>query len=292
MTDAHSLFQQHRPRLFSLAYRMLGTREEAEDAVQEAFTRFLGADRQGVQSAEAYLLRTTAHTCVQRLRALAVRRQSLPRLWLPEPLCSEGEAGQWLERQEHVSLAFLYLLERLGPEERAALLLHDVFGVGYPQLAGALERSEVACRQLVSRARARVREAGRKRPVEDAARRGLLERFAAALQARDEQALLALFLPDAQWMADGGGRVPSGTRPVLGRERIVRLVLGLSQKSLAPWREVRLVRANGEWALLSLREGRPQSLLAVQVQQGRLATCLHVVDDGKLHTFGCHGAGA
>jgi RNA polymerase sigma-70 factor (ECF subfamily) len=165
MTETRT-FLDLRPRLFGIAYRMLGTRQDAEDAVQEAYLKWHQAEVAGVRSPEAWLVSVTSRLCVDRLRTLKANREAYVGPWLPEPIVAEVNSPETeLEQAQHLSIAFLFMLERLSPEERASFLLHEAFDFDYGEIAGALQRSEGACRQLVYRARQRLGEArGRFRP--------------------------------------------------------------------------------------------------------------------------------
>lgn len=232
MTDPAAIFEPLRPRLFGIAYRMLGSAADAEDLVQETFLRWHAADREAISSPEAWLV-----TVVTRLAIDALRRASAQRLeyvgeWLPEPIATDppSQPERSAELASDLSMAFLVLLERLGPEERAAFLLREVFGVSYAELAQVIGKSESATRQAVHRARLRVRgERARVAvPVETTER--LVEAFVAALRAEDRDAMLRLVAPGVTFTSDGGGRVSAARRVVHGLERVVRLFLSLERK--------------------------------------------------------------
>jgi RNA polymerase sigma-70 factor (ECF subfamily) len=176
----------------------------------------------------------------------------------------------------------LTLLERLAPDERAAFLLHDVFDVGYADIAAVLEKSEVACRQVVHRARTRVRGERKRFDVSESAKAALLEKFTAAMEARDEQALLALFAPDATWTADGGGKAGAAPRPIVGADRIARLVIGLREKFWAVNRRIEIATVNGETGLC-LRDGdRLTAVLTIATDGKRILDVYAVVNPDKL----------
>jgi RNA polymerase sigma-70 factor (ECF subfamily) len=179
-------------------------------------------------------------------------------------------------------MAFLTLLERLSPDERAAFLLHDVFDVGYPAIAGVIERSEAACRQVVHRARERVRGEHKRFEVTEAAKTAMLQRFTAAMEARDEQALLALFAPDASWTADGGGRVGAAPRPIVGASRIARLVLGIREKFWVHNRRIQLTTVNGEPGLCFRDGDRLTATLSIATDGERILAVYAVVNPDKL----------
>src|SRR5688500_11520884 len=198
MNDHSTMFQQHTPRLYGIAYRMLGSRADAEDVLQEAYLRGHQADTEGVQTPEAWLVTTVTRLCIDRLRAARVEREAHVGPWLPEPLLT-GDAAPPDRRAElasDLSIAFLVLLERLAPDERAAFLLHEVFDCGYAELARILGKREAACRQMVHRARLRVRRDRPRFTVSESARTALLNRFVTAVHAHDQEALLALFAED------------------------------------------------------------------------------------------------
>ncbi len=272
------IFESHRGRLFGLAYRMLGSRAEAEDVVQDAFLRWHQADREAIRTPEAWLVTTATRLAIDRLRALKTERDAYTGPWLPEPLMSEQPPppDRHLELASDLSVAFLVLLERLAPEERAAFLLHDVFDRDYADIARTLEKSEAACRQMVHRARDRVKRDRKRFDVPEAAKANLLRRFMAALEARDERTLFALFAPDVSWTADGGGRVPASPRTLVGAELIVKLVLGLHQRFHREQGAYHLAAINGETGLIFRLGGTLASTLTIETD-GRQITAVYVV---------------
>jgi RNA polymerase sigma-70 factor (ECF subfamily) len=247
-------FEATRGRLFGLAYRMLGSRADAEDIVQEAYIRWHEVTKGKIENPEAWLVTTTTRLAIDRLRRLKTEREAYFGQWLPQPIVSEAPPDRHLDLADDLSIAFLTLLERLAPEERAAFLLHDVFDVGYPEIASVIEKTESAARQVVHRARERVRGDRKRFEVSESAKTALLERFLAATEARDEQAVLALFSPDATWIADGGGKTGAAVNPIVGADRIARLVLGLREKFWSDGRILEIVTVNGE-AGIRLRDG-------------------------------------
>jgi RNA polymerase sigma-70 factor, ECF subfamily len=276
-------FEAHRARLFGLAYRMLGARADAEDIVQEAYVRWHKADRSAIDNAEAWLVTTTSRLAIDRLRRLKTERESYTGPWLPEPIVSHTPPpDRDVELASNLSIAFLTLLERLSPEERAAFLLHDVFDVGYAEIASVLDKSEGACRQTVHRARERVRGERKRFEATDAAKAGLLQKFTQALEARDEQALVALFAPDATWTADGGGKTAASPRPIVGADRIARLVLGLREKFWAADRVVEIATVNGETGLCVRDGDRVTAVMSIETDGGRILAVYAVVNPDKL----------
>lgn len=204
MATAAALFELHRPRLFGIAYRMLGSRSEAEDLLQDAYLRWHESDRTGIQSVAAFLVTITTRLCVDRLRALKHERVHYFGERLPEPIVDGHIPSPEMQRElvDDVSVAFLAVLERLGPEERAAFLLHDVFDYDYPEVAQALGKAEPACRQVISRARARLRGSRARFRVSAESRDRLLRKFLVAIGSGNRQAVMALLAEDVEYMAE------------------------------------------------------------------------------------------
>jgi RNA polymerase sigma-70 factor, ECF subfamily len=222
---------EHRPALVGLAYRLLGSVSEAEDAVQEAFLRLERHGTDGIDNLGGWLNRTTSRICLDRLTSARARREVYIGPWLPEPLETADDVEATVELAESVSMAFLVVLESLSPAERVAFLLHDVFGYDHAELAVTLERSEAACRQLVSRARRHV-EARRPRYEPDpAVRDEAASRFLAACLTGEVDALLATLAPDVVLRSDGGGKVSAARRPIEGPDRVARFLVGLARKA-------------------------------------------------------------
>ena len=276
-------FERHRARLFGIAYRMLGSVEEAEDVVQEAYLRWHQTDRSEVQAAEAWLVAVTTRLAIDRLRRAAVEREHYVGAWLPEPIATGQEAAtdRKVELSSDLSMAFLVLLERLAPEERAALLLKDVFDADYREIARVLEKSEPASRQLVHRARERVRGPRARFTVSSETKERLLERFLVALHEDNQEALLQLVAEDATWTSDGGGKAKATRRVVRGAERVVRLILGFERKGLGLVRH-RVGELNGEPAILTTAEGRLFFTTSVETDGQRLLAFFRVLNPDKL----------
>lgn len=279
----------HRPRLLGLAYRMLGDMDEAEDVVQEAYLRWYRADQQTVRSPEAWLVTVVTRLAVDRLRRLSTERAAYPGPWLPEPIAVDAAVApsapaapdRDAELASDLSVALLMLLERLAPEERAAFLLREVFGMDYAEIAHTLERRPDAVRQMVHRARARI-HAGRPRvatPPE--AHEQILERFVEALVADDAPAVLALLAPDVVLASDGGGRAVAARNWIVGPERVSRFLLGVMRKF---WRRAdrRIVRLNGQPALLTTDGATLIAATTIDVQDGRIRAVLTVRNPEKL----------
>ena len=276
-------FERVRNRLFGLAYRMLGSRADAEDVVQEAYIHWHQTSHDTVDNPEAWLVTTTSRLAIDRLRRLKVEREAYTGQWLPEPIVTPAPPPDHdLGLAADLSIAFLTLLERLAPEERAAFLLHDVFDVGYAEIAAVLDRSEAACRQVVHRARERVRGERRRFDATDAAKTALLRKFMAALDAEDEEALVALFAPEATWTADSGGKTPAAPLPIEGAERIAKLVIGLRKHFWADDRVVEIAAVNGEPGL-RIRDGnRLTAALSIATDGDRILNVYVVLNPDKL----------
>ncbi len=277
-----STFETFRGRLFGLAYRMLGSRADAEDIVQEAYVRWHEVAHDRIEKPEAWLVTTATRLAIDRLRRLRTEREAYVGPWLPEPIVTDAQPDRHLELADDLSIAFMTILERLAPEERAAFLLHDVFDVGYGEIATVIDKSEAACRQVVHRARERVRGDRKRFDVTESAKASLLLKFTAAIEARDEQALLALFAPDATWTADGGGKAAAARAPIEGAARIARLVIGLREKLWAVDRTVEVATINGETGL-AIRDGnRLTATLSIATDGEQIVAVYAVVNPDKL----------
>ncbi|MCC2671552.1 MAG: polymerase, sigma-24 subunit, subfamily [Armatimonadetes bacterium] len=270
------LFEELRPRLFGIAYRMLGTVTDAEDLVQEAYLRWRQAARDEVRSARAFLTTTVTRLSIDHLRSARVRRETYPGPWLPEPLLTDGQPPE--ERAllgESLSLAFLVLLESLNPVERAVFLLRDVFDYEYGEIAAIVEKSEANCRQILRRARTQIEA---RRPRFDASpeqQRRLTLQFAHACVAGDLPGLEALLARDVTLWSDGGGVTPAARNPVYGANKVARFFLGITRKA-PPGRTTQLVEVNGQVALLVLQDGRLRNVTTLHLA-GAQVTGIHVV---------------
>ncbi len=282
--DSLEVFERMRPRLFGLAYRMTGSVEDAEDLVQEAYLRWHEADRATVRNPEAWLISVTTRLSIDRWRRLAAEREAYPGNWLPEPIATDPAAHpeRAVEQHSDLSVAFLLLLERLGPEERAAFVLREVFDTPYEDIARALQKSEPATRQLVHRARTRVREGGRRyQPPAPTVKQRLFERFVAAVGADDERELLSLFVPDAVLVGDGGGKVAASPRPIEGADRVAHLFHTVWHKS-GRHLTTRIGWLNGEPALVTMENGAVVSAMTLTTDGTRIVGCYSVLNPDKL----------
>lgn len=258
--DPSATFEPHRRRLLGLAYRMLGSMAEAEDAVQEAYVRWHETDRERVAEPRAFLITTTTRICLDVLKSARVRREEYVGPWLPDPVTDTSALAPdtQTELAEDLSVALLLVLDRLSPLERAAFLLHDVFDYSFTQIADALGRNESACRQLASRARTRVREA-RPAPVHtprrgtpgaeprerDSKHEKLLSAFMTASRSGDLATLTGLLARDARIVADGGGKVVAARNVIEGADRVAAFLCGAIRKGWTDDMAVRFETING-----------------------------------------------
>ena len=229
--DAAASFDPLRPRLLRVAYRMLGSVADAEDVLQEAFLRWLGTDRAEVRAPEAFLRRTVTRLSLDQLKSARRRRETYIGPWLPDPVVeadwADGGAAEGGESAD-VTLPLMLALERLSPLERAAFLLHDVFGVGFDEIAATIGRSAAACRQLAARARDHVRETRPRFKVEKTRGLEIAEAFFAASRSGDMAALGAMLAEDVSFHADGGGKRPAADRPIFGSKPVLQVHKGIA----------------------------------------------------------------
>lgn len=281
------LFERHRPRLFGIAYRMLGSVEDAEDAVQEAYLRWHRTPIEGIVSHEAWLVSVVTRISIDRLRLAATTRETYVGSWLPEPMITDPaqSADHRAERSSDLSMAFLLLLERLAPEERAAFLLREVLDASYEEIAGILEKSEAACRQIVHRARERVRHGAPRNAVPPDARERLAEQFMTALAEEDQEALVSLFSEDVAWLSDGGGKVAAVRDVVSGAERVAQLAVRFQRMGRGLVSH-RIASINGEPAVLTLADDRTLFTTSFAVEGGRITAVYRVLNPDKLHHVG------
>jgi RNA polymerase sigma-70 factor, ECF subfamily len=245
MSNPAASFEPYRRRLLGLAYRMLGSMADAEDAVQETYLRWHGADRDKVLDPRAFLMTTTTRICLDMLTSARVRREEYVGPWLPEPVLDTAALApaSRTELAEDLSIALLLILDQLSPLERAAFLLHDVFDFSFSEIATALERSDAACRQLAARARERVRAArprGATQPPSpsggiDAKHARLMSAFAAATQSGDLNALMQLLASDVRLVTDGGGKVRAALNVIEGADRVAQFLVDVTRKRADAW---------------------------------------------------------
>jgi RNA polymerase sigma-70 factor (ECF subfamily) len=283
-----------RPLLFSIAYRMLGSVAEAEDIVQEAFLRYqtaLAGRADEIESPKAYLSKTTTRLAIDHLRSARLRREQYIGEWLPEPLLTDEtalEGARYVEEADSLSTAFLLLLDRLTPVERAVFLLHDVFDYGYDEVAPIVGKSQDNCRQLAARARRHVHEG---RPRVEASRRQrdeLARRFFNAVAGRgDMDSLVEMLAEDVVAYGDGGGKAPAVRRPLYGREQVARLLRGTARAGRRLDVRIRHAEINGRPGALFLdRSGRVISVITADIADGLVQSVRAISNPDKLGHLG------
>jgi RNA polymerase sigma-70 factor, ECF subfamily len=281
-------FEELRPLLFSIAYRILGSVSEAEDAVQETWLRYQHTTTRPA-STKAFLSAVVTRISIDVLRSARVRRETYVGAWLPEPLLADpyDDPARSAELADSVSMAALLLLERLSPLERAVFVLREVFGFGFAEVAAAVGRSEAACRQLAVRARAHM-DAGR--PRFDADRREreeLAERFFEALRDGDVDGLRELLAADVQMVGDGGGKAPAFARSVVGADNVARLLGTVFPTLTAVALSVEPHELNGQpGAILRDRDDRVASTITLEILDGRIQTIRSMANPDKLGHLG------
>ena len=270
--DAAASFEPLRPKLKRVAYRMLGSVADAEDMVQEAFIRWMKADRGEVREPEAFLRRTVTRLCLDQLKSARRQRETYVGPWLPDPVVEE-------EQEEDVTLPLMLALERLSPLERAAFLLHDVFGLGFEEVAESIQRDPATCRQLAARARTHVREARPRFQVEKQRGLALAEAFFAASRSGDLKPLGAMLAADVSLHADGGGKRPAATEPILGFDAVMKLFERFHNNVS---KLVRVGFVNGLPGFITLEADGELQTTAIEIEDGKIAAIYVVRNPDKL----------
>jgi RNA polymerase sigma-70 factor (ECF subfamily) len=302
MPDPAASFEPYRRRLIGLAYRMLGSMADAEDAVQEAYVRWHGADRANVSEPRAFLMTTTTRICLDMLTSARARHEEYVGPWLPEPVLDTAALApdSRTELAEDLSIALLLTLDRLSPLERAAFLLHDVFDFSFSEVATALDRTAAACRQLAARARSHVRTARPRGATAPAARPGeidakhaqLMSAFAAATESGDLQALTQLLASDVRVVTDGGGKVRAALEVIDGADRAARFLIEVTRKRVdAWWRDdftVRFATINGLPGVIVDAPGGPVQTAAFEIDGGVVRALYVVRNVDKLRHLAPH----
>jgi len=283
-----AVFEAERPRLRGLAYRMLGTISDVDDVVQDAWLRWQAVDLDALDRPEAWLTTVTTRLCLDRIRAARRRREEYIGPWLPEPLVSDGGPEQAAELADSLTLGFLTVLDRLGPVERAVFLLADVFAVPYAEIAETVGKSEAACRQVASRARARLRGAA---PEGSAAERPappdrrLVDELVLAIGRGDIAGVLARLAPDAVCVTDGGPTRRAARRPVVGAPRVARFLVNLTHRYGGAM-SLRPVTINGDAGVMISLDGVVDMVAAFETQAGRVHAIRIVRNPDKLGHIG------
>jgi RNA polymerase sigma-70 factor (ECF subfamily) len=287
--EAAAAFDELRPRLVGVAYGLLGSLAEAEDVVQEAWIRLQGSDLAAIRDLGGWLVTTTSRIALDVLRSARARRETYVGPWLPEPVETAPDPADTLGLADTVSWAMLVVLETLSPAERAAFVLHDVFGLSFPEVGEALGRAPAACRKLASRAREHVEARQPRFDVDPAAHRDVVTAFGRAATSGDLQGLLGLLAPDAVLTSDGGGVVRALPRPVQGAQAIAAFLARLGTERLGL--TVRPSAVNGLPALLLFENGQLTTVLALGIRDGRISTIDAIRNPQKFHGLRSLSAG-
>jgi RNA polymerase sigma-70 factor (TIGR02957 family) len=279
--DGLSAFEDVRPRLFGIAYRMLGSAAEAEDIVQDVWLRWQAADRGAVESPPAFLATTTTRLCINVAQSARARRETYVGPWLPEPVATTDDPALGAERGEALELAILLLLEKLSPNERAAYVLHEAFDYSYRQIAEVLQLDEANARQLASRARKHIAD-GRRTPTSPKEQRRLLEAFIEAARKGEIAALEQLFADDVVSYSDGGGVVRTAARaPVTGRHVVAKFIASFASHF---WTGMTLtwIETNGQASVLMSRNGIPAAFATIDVSAEGINQIMWIMRPSKL----------
>jgi RNA polymerase sigma-70 factor (ECF subfamily) len=280
------IFRQYRKRLFGIAYQMLGTRDDAEDILQEAYIRWHKADLSAIETPEAWLVTVVTRLSIDSLRKAYHERETYIGPWLPEPLLTSNAPSpeETAELASNLSLAFMVLLEQLSPTERAVFLLHDIFDCDYADIAKIVGKSETALRQMLHRTRARVRNDKPRFQVNEMELLRLIKQFAAASRTGDEQALLSLFADDIAITADGGGKVTAARKIIRGKNRLARMFSVIGAKYGESFKHM-LSLINGEIGLLTFYQGKVFAATTFEFADGKISALYRVMNPDKLKAF-------
>lgn len=276
-------FNAHRPLLFGIAYRMLGRVSEAEDVMQEVWLRWSKQDAAAVQSAKAWLVTATTRLCIDQLRSARRQREEYYGIWLPEPLMAAPgiQPDSAAELSDTLTMAFMLMLESLGPDERAVFLLREVFDYDYAAVAAIVEKTEANCRQIVRRAKTSLQAAPKASGPPTARARQLVEAFLAAAASGKAEGMLALLADDSTVYSDGGGRVKAAGRAIVGADHVSRFFTGIWPRFMADM-ERRFVEINGSPGLLMSSQGQVQYAFAFEMDEGRARNIYIVCNPDKL----------
>ncbi|AEN14314.1 MULTISPECIES: RNA polymerase sigma-70 factor [unclassified Streptomyces] len=271
MDSVTQAFVAHRNLLFTVAYEMLGSAADAEDVLQETWLRWVGVDPGMVRDQRAYLVRITTRQALSHLRTLGRRKESYVGPWLPEPLLTAPDVAEDVELADSVSMAMLLVLETLAPTERAVFVLREVFDLGYDEIAGAVDKSPAAVRQIAHRARAHVAARRPREAASAAETRRTVEAFRRAVETGDLQCLLDVLAPDVVLLTDGGGLVRAALAPVVGAGQVARVLGGIAAAM-----SVQPAQVNGDPALIVRLDGKIDTVMTMRIDDG-LVTGLYAV---------------
>ncbi|MFE2035047.1 RNA polymerase sigma-70 factor [Streptomyces scopuliridis] len=278
---ATETFVAHRNLLFTVAYEMLGSAADAEDVLQETWLRWVKVDLEHVRDQRAYLVRITTRQALNRLRAMSRRKEAYVGQWLPEPLLTAPDVAQDVELAESVSMAVMLVLETLSPTERAVFVLREVFDVGYDEIAGAVDKSPAAVRQIAHRARLHVDARRPREVVSPSETRAALESFRRALDGGDLQSLLDVLAPEVVLVSDGGGHKQAAVRPITGADKVARFMVGGLGKNELPI-TIGITVVNASPALVVHLDGELDGVMAIRVEDARITGLYYVRNPEKL----------
>ncbi|WP_067462559.1 RNA polymerase sigma-70 factor [Nocardia amamiensis] len=279
--EATETFVAHRNLLFTVAYEMLGSGADADDVLQETWLRWVGVDAAQVDEPRAYLVRVTTRQALNRLRSMKRRRESYVGSWLPEPLLTTADVAADVELAESVSMALMLVLETLTPTERAVFVLREAFGIGYDEIAAAVDKTPAAVHQIAHRARRHVEARRPRRSVTARQAQAVLEAFQRALETRDLQGLLDVLAPDVVAISDGGGIKKATPRPVIGADKVARFIVGgLTKNDVVLTVEPTTV--NGSPALALHVNGELDGVIALRVEDTHISGVYYVRNPHKL----------
>ncbi|MEU6857628.1 sigma-70 family RNA polymerase sigma factor [Glycomyces sp. NPDC046736] len=279
--EAAAVFEGLRPRLVGVAYGLLGTLPEAEDAVQDAWIRLQRTDLEAIEDLTGWLVTTTSRLALDVLRSARHRREAYVGPWLPEPVETAPDPAEAVSLADSLSWAMLVVMETLSPAERAAFVLHDVFGLPFDELARVLARTPAACRKLASRARSHIAERRPRFDADPEQHRDLVEAFVQATGSGDLEGLLRLLDPEAVLVSDGGGRVSAALRPIHGADKVARFLIGVDARYPDSVKRTTLV--NGGLALVMISGGAVATVTALGIRGGRITTLDLVRNPDKFH---------
>ncbi|MDQ4504315.1 RNA polymerase sigma-70 factor [Sinomonas sp. ASV322] len=281
MDASTEAFVSHRNLLFTVAYEMLGSAADAEDVLQETWLRWVGVDLGEVRDERAYLVRITTRQALNRLRTLTRRKETYVGPWLPEPMLTSPDVAEDVELADSLSTALMVVLETLSPTERAVFVLREVFDTGYDEIAAAVDKSPAAVRQIAHRARAHVDARRPRQAVSARETRAALASMQHAVETGDLRRLLDVLAPDVVYMGDGGGLRQAARRPIVGADKVVRMLVGGFAKTRATV-TTEPTTVNGSPALVFRLNGELDGVLTVRVEQGRVTGAYYVRNPEKL----------
>ncbi|HEX6533567.1 MAG TPA: RNA polymerase sigma-70 factor [Gemmatimonadaceae bacterium] len=286
MESRTAVFTETRPLLFSIAYRMLGSVEDAEDVIQDVYLRWRDAPEDDVRSPRAYLATIVTRLAINQLHSARRKRETYVGPWLPEPLVTEHapDPSEPVELAESLSMAFMVMLERLSPIERAVLLLHDVFDFDYGEIARIIDKTEANCRQLLVRAKKHIGSPRARFDADPARADRLMQRFTRAAGVGDMDGLLDVLAEDITLWADGGGKARGAARrPIHGANSVARFVVGVLQRFVPAERTIRPARINGQPGFIVYVSGHPLAAMILDIREERIHTIYAIGNPDKLH---------